>query len=493
MVKVVDFIQQSIIYIYTILVGITLFSAIQLNQYIFDATGLSVAIIIGVAIVITLIFKIEYLHKNVKNFFNKYAFSIAVILFCLAIIWQFVISISSSTPIGFDVDRIFGTAKNPEAAGDYFSNYPNNLALLLVFRKIELMGLLTWKGLALITAVLVSLSAILNLVTVYFIDKKKITALMYIESFWLIFYPMVIVPYSDSWVLPLVSLYLLGYFGARSVKNYFFKILLAIVMGCNVVLAYYIKPSSIIPIIAIAIIYFLNLLKNKFRISPVKLITVLMFFGTLFCTSTLVKNVQNNQEFIQVDNRKAFPPLHFIAMGLSENGGFYVDDVLDMQSAKNVNERKKISLEKIKNRFVERGVLGYIKFIYRKHTLNTADGSFGWLKEGNFIVANAKNSGISGMIQNFIYPDGKHLGDFFLLAQLWWCMWLSLLAFGYKEKSKSANILRLAVIGGMAFLLIFEGGRSRYLIQFIPVLLILATLLSSSSIITIKRIIKSLC
>lgn len=490
--KFVDFIQQSIIYVYTFLVGITLFGAIQLNQYIYSATGISAMIILGVIVIAVLIHKVEVLHKIVNYFFGNYAFIIAVLLFCSAIIWQFIISMKAATPIGFDVERIFEATKSLKTAGDYFSNYPNNLLLLLVFGKIASLGILTWENLALITAVLVSFSAILNLLTVYFIDKKKVIILMYIESFWLFLYPMVLVPYSDSWVLPLVSLYLLGYFGIYYAKNYFLKIIFAVIMGTNVVLAYYIKPSSIIPVIAIAIMVFLNLLKNRFKITSIKLVTGLVFCSTLFGINTWVKDIQNNQEFIQIDSNKSFPPLHFIAMGLSENGGYNGDDVTDMQFAKSVNERKNISLEKIKKRISDRGILGYIRFIYRKHILNTADGSFGWLKEGNFIVANAKNSGISGMIQNFIYPDGKRLGDFFLIAQLWWCVWLTLLVLGYKEKSRPTNLLRLAVIGGVTFLLIFEGGRSRYLIQFIPVFLILATLVYNSSIIIIKRILSSL-
>lgn len=491
MEKLVDFMQQSIIYIYTFLVGITLFSAIQLNQYIFSATGISVVTILGIIVIMTLIYKIEILHKVIRSFVDNYAFVVAVILFCLAIIWQFVLAMKAATPIGFDVGGIFEAAKSPETFGDYFSNYPNNLLLLLIFGKINLLGILTWENLALITAMLVSFSAILNLFTVYFIDKKKVITLMYIESFWLFLYPMVLVPYSDSWVLPLVSLYLLGYFGICYSKNRFLKMLFAIIMGINIVLAYYIKPSSIIPVIAIAIMYFLNLLKNKFKVTSLHLVTILILCSTLFLVNTCVKDIQTNQEFIQIDSNKSFPPLHFIAMGLSENGGFNGEDVTDMQLAKSVNERKNISLEKIKKRLSDRGILGYIRFIYRKHVLNTADGSFGWLKEGNFIVANAKKSGISGMIQNFIYPDGKRLGDFFLIAQLWWCAWLSLLVLGYKEKSRSTNLLRLAVIGGVIFLLIFEGGRSRYLIQFIPVLLILATLVANKSLITMKRILSS--
>lgn len=39
---------------------------------------------------------------------------------------------------------------------------------------------------------------------------------------------------------------------------------------------------------------------------------------------------------------------------------------------------------------------------------------------------------------------------------------------------ESNDFLLLALLGGLAFLMIFEGGKSRYLIQFIPQILLLA-------------------
>ena len=174
MEKLVEFIQQSIIYIYTFLVGITLFSTIQLNQYIFGATGISVVTILGIIMIMTLIYKVEILHKVIRSFVDNYAFVVAVILFCLAIIWQFVLAMKAVPPIGFDVGVMFEAARSPEKFSDYFSSYPNNLLLLLIFGKINLLGMLTWENLALITAVLVSFSAIWNLFTVYFIDKNKV-------------------------------------------------------------------------------------------------------------------------------------------------------------------------------------------------------------------------------------------------------------------------------------------------------------------------------
>ncbi|WP_081780100.1 hypothetical protein [Ligilactobacillus apodemi] len=46
----------------------------------------------------------------------------------------------------------------------------------------------------------------------------------------------------------------------------------------------------------------------------------------------------------------------------------------------------------------------------------------------------------------------------------------------FKQTDPIVQMLKLTLIGGFLYLLLFEGGRSRYMIQFLPSLLILATL-----------------
>lgn len=41
-------------------------------------------------------------------------------------------------------------------------------------------------------------------------------------------------------------------------------------------------------------------------------------------------------------------------------------------------------------RLKQLGIFGYIKFIIKKQGNNTADGTFGWLKEGHFFRENQK-------------------------------------------------------------------------------------------------------
>jgi hypothetical protein len=136
------------------------------------------------------------------------------------------------------------------------------------------------------------------------------------------------------------------------------------------------------------------------------------------------------------------------------------------------------------------GTWGYIQFLFKKQRNNTADGTFAWVKEGHFINENPipNTSGFAGTLRSFVYLYGKNLGDFRFLAQLWWIIWLILIAFGWRDQRKISQVMRLTILGGFLYLLIFEGGRSRYLIQFLPAFLILATLVYDQTFDYFKRI-----
>lgn len=83
--------------------------------------------------------------------------------------------------------------------------------------------------------------------------------------------------------------------------------------------------------------------------------------------------------------------------------------------------------------------------------------------------------------------------DFYFIAQIWWIIWLGMLTFGTtKDYSKIKQMMRLAIIGGMLFLLLFEGGRSRYLIQFLPIFLMLATMQAKDAALKIKGFFKGI-
>ena len=92
------------------------------------------------------------------------------------------------------------------------------------------------------------------------------------------------------------------------------------------------------------------------------------------------------------------------------------------------------------------------------------------------------------MAQTFTYPAGKNVSVFRFISQLIWISLIGILFFGWKYHDLVSDGLRLSLIGGFLFLLIFEGGRSRYLIQFLPNIMILIPIVWQTSKETIAKI-----
>lgn len=363
--------------------------------------------------------------------------------------------------------------------------YPNNLLLLLLQKGyLTMIGKINEYYLALdkLNVLLVDMSAMLNIATAYIYNKKYLIKGIWINILWLLLFPMIIVPYSDTTVIPFVSLLIFIYVLMRQSEKFYLRCVCAILMGIIVSIIYFIKPSSVIPFIAIVIMTII-FLKN---INWQKVTLGLLCIFALSVTYVSINNFIHTQNYIKVDDSKKTPMIHFIDMGMSGDRGSY--DARSVGAMSRLDEKQRVSYSKanIKQTLRERGLLGYVKFLLTKQGYNTADGTFGWLQEGNFITASAKDD--PNIFKDYLYPDGKYLSDFKFMAQLVWIAGLGILLLGFNDKRFFVQVLRLALIGGFVFLLLFEGGRSRYMIQFLPVVLTLITLLYDTAITNIRKI-----
>ena len=134
------------------------------------------------------------------------------------------------------------------------------------------------------------------------------------------------------------------------------------------------------------------------------------------------------------------------------------------------------------------GLGGYVKFLVQKQINNTADGSFGWANEGKYLydpfVKNLnkieKHIRILFMHknanQNYLIADTNISGYKFFPQIVWVVALLFMLLASIGDSFETIQLLKYTIVGGFIFLLLFEGGRSRYLIQFLPYLFTLAGL-----------------
>jgi len=165
-----------------------------------------------------------------------------------AIVLQIIFVANMHPVIGWDVDAIHAALLEPSNTENigYFSTYPNNLAILLAQHGLaRLFGTTSWLFFDIVTTILVDLSAVLNILTVRVADRTKTATAMYIHAIWLALFPMIIVPYTDTWVLPFVSAYLFCY-SLLIYRQWPWVVRggVAILLGLSAAAAYFMKPSE---------------------------------------------------------------------------------------------------------------------------------------------------------------------------------------------------------------------------------------------------------
>lgn len=463
------------------------------NLEINNATGISVGVLILLVVLFFIFRKIGFSIIG-KIFLGKYKFWVAGVLAIAVIAFQMYFVLHIHPDMNYDVYFLYSSLNGVEQ-NHYYTLCPNNIPILLFMHLwCKIFDASSWLFLDLLTLFWTDLSAICNILALYFVNKKLVVPGIYMHVMWLSLFPMIIVPYTDCWVIPFVSFYILMWIilRKRSCKLWC-KILLVIVMTLAVVGAYFIKPSAVIPFIAIAVVELLNCIKSGVKVSKIVLVMSFVFTGMI--SYSVINHQVQNQKYVTIQKDRGSTPLYFVSLGLSEYGKYNTADAMDMENAKSRDEVNEISKRKIKERIKNRGPLGYIKFLLFKHNLNTSDGTFGWLVE-SFIAMHTQPPKANKFVQtirNYIYPNGTKLHDFAFVAQLWWIVWLGILLFGTTNSYTGIKqMMRLSIIGGMLFLLIFEGGRSRYLIQFLPVFLILATIQAQDAKMKIKNLLSGI-
>lgn len=429
-----------------------------------------------------------------KKFFHYIKIPLLVTIILITIIWQIMLIRSLSGNYGWDPHfMLYDSLKIPYAddiSRSYFSLYPNNFLLLIIEKVFQAcfglksLASLTY-GLNIFNLVIIDISGIV----LFFAVKNLFGALSAYCSIFLywslyMFWPFVVIPYSDNWAILIGVLFLYLY----SVNPNFKNILLNVLFGFLIAFAYLMKPSTIIFLIALIIIKIIAFKKTKnvheLIISMSKIVISLCIGFTVLYLP--VKYYQHNNNLVTINSSKKMPMTHFMAMGLSNDGGFNSEDVLKNVKIKDPQARNKYNLKLIKERYQQKGFAGYLKFLVQKQINNTADGSYGWSAEGLYIY-NPFTKRLNAVEQwqrnKFMQYDKNqkmtitdiNMGGYKFIPQLLWVMVIILMLFAsLKNLSLNIQLLKYTVVGGFTFLLLFEGGRSRYLIQFLPYVYTLA-------------------
>lgn len=390
---------------------------------------------------------------------------------------------------GWDVRTIMDSAYElvnlPELSESslyYLSVYPNNLIIVYISALMLKLGMIAFPHNPYLfsficSAFSVCVSVYLAVLCVYKLSgSRRITVVSILAAVPLIaLSPWIIIPYTDTFgmLFPSAVLFCLVFCRKKYLKLGIAAALCA--------LGYQIKPTNIIPLIALILVGGCYLLGDAVRHSPwlrragAAALALLLGAGIAFGTGALIKA----DDAIELDPDVKTPLSHFLNMGFNTytHGMFCYEDVVFSASFPDVQSRSQANFDSFKARMSEMGITGLARHFAQKTVANYNDGTFSWGHEGGFYdyVPPERNS-LDSALRGFYYNHGSNYSSFAFIEQCLWllvliCLCLNALPGG----GKSADYVSMCLMGQSLFLLLFEC-RARYLYMFSPLFVVLACL-----------------
>lgn len=422
--------------------------------------------------------------KTILTIIDRMGPTCKSILIITLILWQllmiFTISGFSTWDPGIIVLQATG---QKQWVPDYFSYNPNTLPLMFfehfVWRAI---GSPSYKVLTIvlniINMMLVDTSVYCLMKSLQYKYNRRIRNYIFLcICLLMLITPWICLPYSD----PLSFAFTIFVFLGLKKLNKDYSLGRAISVGLLVAINYFIKPSTIIVVIAYVIVSIIFSFSSKDSRKThlggliKRLVIIFMIFFTAIWGFNFYKA---HNSVIKIDNSKALNLVHFADMGITGTGGYNLQDVEHDYKIKDPKNRLKSDKRIWMKRFNNMGPLKYQLFLVRKQVANTEDSSFNWGKEGEFIRSNSF-SGSQYLLTRKLFLDNdgvarKYQELFAIVIQACWIIVLICLLFTFENSDYDSQFLKYAIVGFFAFLLIFESGRSRYLIQFLPLMVLLS-------------------
>ncbi len=411
-----------------------------------------------------------------------------LICYLVAICFQLLLLISSELMIRSDAAFIFNSARvGDERIIGYLNVYSNNAAIYAYERFfIVLFG----------ARIAIWIMQLLNIfyinVAIYILDislkkylSKEISDIVFALYLVLLgLTPQYLAMYTDAIILPFLSLQIYQIFSILKLEEVNNKNLIKKFIFLSVVTAIgmLFRPTCMVIAIAFIIVYVLN---KEIKTS---ILNIVCFLIIIVAITKIGHFAMNKTIGINPPEGEGITMLAYVDLGLTYSGADQVDfreglnryikDEVGWETFSN-----NVVISDIKRRLNEYGIKGFIDHILYKESLTTSDGTLGWTytnagNEVDYFVNPIYEKIQDIMIFNYIrglfinIEDSRYVNYRTWLQMAFVFMIVGCLL-GFLKLSKyehriEYDFLSLACFGGILFLLIFEGGKSRYLIQFIP-------------------------
>ena len=432
---------------------------------------------------------------NVRFFVKISFYKKLIIAFMFLFAIQIVLVYSIRVAIGWDVGIVMHFAvtaiQESPVWSHYLSVFPNNLLIFFIqhhiIRLFHFMGFYGhWGGLALVNTVLINISLFTSIVIFKMIypSGKKVILLFILLAFLIGLSPWLIVPYSDTFLMPIISLLILTGLLTIQAKTNAKRIIFASISGFLIALGWLIKPLVIvIPAAAIAVIV-LYAFRGRMKIKIKNIVITLLAGGlAIFVTVAAFDLYTERQNIVIIDEAERTPASYTVAKGLSvvpsgftrtRYGAWNLEvHNLNYGTTEEKNERFILFIQEQLSEF---GVLGYLEFLFNKARWITSEGYFYWMGEG---YLGAFEYADRNILTSFFYPTGQHYSYYLHVANgLWIVVFFGVLvgmfvpcitAFAKGEPGNNFDLFMRFAVFFSIFVILFTEGRSRYLISFLPI------------------------
>ncbi len=371
---------------------------------------------------------------------------------------------------------------------DYYARYPNNqfwlLCLVSLFKFVKLFvgnaEIHFYKHFTMVVSVIImqiAIEFIYRSAKVIFSPKKA----FFTGIITLFFAPLYLYAeffYTDIPCVLTVSIMMFLYFKMQKAESVKFKIILYILFGIVGAFSFLIKINSFIVFVAILIGMIFNKISFK-QFVCFFLISIVTLGATVKGVSAVAKPIYRDKFGItkELEEKYEFPPTHWIMMGLGY-GGYLQKDVDYTSSFDTYQKKEEATVKEIEKRVKDYGFFGLLNHTFSDKVIRT----FGSCTlEGSFYAG-----------RRSIYTKGIFTrlftwhGDLYPISLVYFWIYYIFIILGLlfsaieslkRKKSTTNQILlagRIAIFGIFNFMLIWECN-SRYLLVFVPVLILLAT------------------
>lgn len=349
----------------------------------------------------------------------------------------------------------------------YFTTYPNNVAVCLFLAGIfKLFGgvcdYITLGVLLNVFLMVLGIGFLFLLVRHLYGIRSGFLALLLCMLF-APFYMHAPIFYTDTFALPFVTGIFLSYQLRK--KDVRFLILTAAVLA----LGYKIKGS--LGVILIALLIHIWLQKEKIKEHLTQSLLLLVPFLLIAGFLTVLPGQLSFLDTTEADKNE-FPVEHWLAMGLVNSGGYNADVYWMTASTEGKAEKREVDRAFIQKQLKEYGFRGMGQHLKEKILFTWGDGVY-------FAPEKLKREPLQeSPLHPWVLYDGIEYGKtyqycsaFHLLLLLG--ILLSVLCNILEEGDlREIQAMQIAVFGIFLFLLIWET-RSRYLVNFVPVFILL--------------------